>query len=71
MISPSPAAFPDYIPLIAVAVSAAVKTYSSLNVSLSVCHELMSLQDLKDLQSILSIAKGLHSHLLECYRQNP
>ena len=30
----------------------------------------MPLQDSKDLQSILSIVKGFHSHPLECYRQN-
>ena len=35
------------------------------------CHESMPLQDSKDLQSILSIVKGFHSHPLECYRQNP
>ena len=31
----------------------------------------MSLQDSKDLQSILAILKGFHSHLLKCYLQNP
>ena len=31
----------------------------------------MPLQDSKDLQSILSIVKGFHSHPLECYCQNP
>ena len=30
----------------------------------------MPLQDSKNLQSILSIVKGFHSHPLECYRQN-
>ena len=34
--------------------------------SLRVCHESMPLQDSKDLQSTHSIAKGFHSHSLQC-----
>ena len=59
LISSSPAAFPGFVPLIAVATSAAVKTSSSLNVSLPMCHQPMPLQDSKDLPRILSIAKRI------------
>ena len=46
LISSSTAALPGFIPLIAIATSAALKTSSfSLNVSLSVSHEWMPLQD--------------------------
>ena len=70
LISSSPAAFPDYIPSIAVSTSAAVNTSSSLNVSFPMCHKSMPLLDSKDLPRILSITKGFHSNPLECCLQN-
>ena len=70
LISFSPAALPNFIPLIAVATSAAVETSSFPKCSLPVCHESMPLQDSKDFQNISSIMKGFHFYPVECYLQD-
>ena len=52
--------FAYFIPVIAVNTFVSVKTSSSPKCSPLVLLESMPLQDLKDLQSILSIVKGFH-----------
>ena len=71
LISSSPGAFLNFIPLIAVATFVAVKT-SSYPKRVTLCvSRVDALQNAKDLLSILSIVKGFYFYPFECYLQNP